>query len=73
MADSQNEYFISKVNKIKEELDPPVADPLDILRSLMAGRTCGVGLSPIHPSEVLEIISNLSNSKAFGLDALILT
>ena len=36
----------------------------------MAGRTCGVGLSPIHPSEVLEIISNLSNSKAFGLDGI---
>ena len=34
----------------------------------MMGRSCSFSLSSVHPDEVDEIISNLSNSNSFGLD-----
>ena len=39
-----------------------------MLNNLMKERKCHMGLTVIYPKEVLNIISNLSNSNAFGLD-----
>ena len=68
IADSQNEFFIEKVNDIRANLPAPVADPLSKLKSLMLGRTCAFTLGIVHPDQVESIITNLSNSSAFGLD-----
>ena len=68
IADSQNEYFIEKVSQIRANLPEPVADPLSKLKSLMSDRQCSFMLQIVHPDQVDKIISNLSNSSAFGLD-----
>ena len=57
LADAQNQYF----------LPPAPTDSLQILRSLMEGRTSAFSLTSVHPDEVDKIVSNLSNSSSFGL------
>ena len=68
IADSQNEFFIEKVDKIRAELSPPVSDPLFKLKSLMVGRKCSFSMSMVEPDQVDSIIANLSNTSAFGFD-----
>ena len=68
IAESQNQYFIEKINNIRLNLPPPASDPLSKLRFLMSGRQCTFTLQAVHPDQVEEIISRLSNSNAFGLD-----
>ena len=68
VADSQNEFFIEKVNSIRSNLSDPTGDPLSKLKALMTGRQCSFQLDPVHPDQVDKIISSLSNSKATGLD-----
>ena len=68
MADAQNQYFIDKINLLREDLPPPASDPLTTLKSLMQGRCCSFSLSAVHPDEVEQVISNLSISSSFGLD-----
>ena len=68
IADSQNEFFVEKIQQIRENLPPPISDPLSKLRSLMIGRKCSFRLTSVHPDQVADIISSLSNTTAFGLD-----
>ena len=68
VASVQNEYFLDKVRQIRENLPPPVSDPLAKLRHLMSGRKCSFKLTAVHPDEVDKIISSLKNSNSFGLD-----
>ena len=68
IAATQNEFFINKVEQIRENLPAPVSDPLARLKSLMTGRICSFQLAAVHPDEVDQIISNLKNSSSFGLD-----
>ena len=68
VASTQNQFFLDKVKTIRENLPPPVSDPLDKLNTLMAGRTCSFTLSAVHPDTVAKIITDLNNSSSFGLD-----
>ena len=68
IADSQNNYFIQKIEEIRTNMLPPLSDPLSLLRRLMMRRTCSFGLVAVPPEQVEKIISSLSNSSAFGLD-----
>ena len=68
MADSQNEFFIEKIENIQANMPHPVSDPLSKLKSLMAGRKCSFSLSMVHPDQVGTIISSLNNTSAFGFD-----
>ena len=68
VAEAQNHYFLNKISQIRENMPPPVTDPLSLVRSLMAGRTCSFSLRPVHPDEVEEVVTALSNSSSFGLD-----
>ena len=68
LADVQNQYFVDKINLLRQGLPPPVTDPLQTLKVLMQGRTCSFSLSYVHPSEVEQVISSLSNSASFGMD-----
>ena len=68
IADCQKSYFIEKVETIKKELPNPKNDPLEILKSKNLKENLSFTLSPVHPDEILDIISNLSNSSSCGLD-----
>ena len=68
VATVQNEFFLDKVKQIRENLPPPVSDPLAKLKSLMFGRNCSFKLAAVHPDDVDKIIAGLKNSKSFGLD-----
>ena len=68
LADVQNLYFIEKINLLRQKLPPSVTDPLQTLRRIMQGRSCTFSLTCVHPDEVDQVISNLSNSSSFGMD-----
>ena len=52
LANAQNEYFIDKIELLRQDLPPPVSDPLKTLKTLMLGRRCSFSLSSVHPDEV---------------------
>ena len=68
VADCQNEFFIEKVQKIRNNLPPPKSNPLSKLQCLMKDRQCSFTLSMVYPNEVDSIISSLNNTSAFGFD-----
>ena len=65
---TMNRYFISKVNRLRQGIPDNNSDPLELLRQTMSRRTCSLHLRPVHPDEILKIITNLQNSKSTGLD-----
>ena len=69
MANIMNEFYIQKVANIRAALPPPSVNPLSMLSSMLADcNTPEFTLQPVHPATVDKIITNLSNSKASGLD-----
>ena len=68
VAKKMNEFFINKVDEIRNNLPNPLGDPLDPVRRLMRTRTCSFALKPIHPDEVSKLIDNLKATKSCGLD-----
>ena len=71
IADSQNQFFVGKVQDILANLPVPTSDPLRKLQELMMARSCTFSLEAVHPDSVDKIISGLSNSSA--LDWITLT
>ena len=69
-ANCQNEFFINKVEQIRENLPYQVSDPLEKLRSLMKNRKCTFNLQAVHPETVEKVLSSLKNSKSCGLDTI---
>ena len=63
-----NNFFVSKVQTIRNNLPAPRTDPLDKLKSLMINRTCSFEIHAVHPDQIDKIITNLKNSKSVGLD-----
>ena len=70
IADIQNEFYINKVRKTRQELPHSNTDPLEILKHRLSGNTASFSFSAVHPDEVEKIISSLKNSKACGIDHL---
>ena len=68
LANAQNEFFIEKINTIRENMPASDADPLQKLKRLMSYNQSSFSLSPAHPDEVDKIFGDLSNSTSFGLD-----
>ena len=68
IADCQISFFIEKIESIKRDLPTPKNDPLAILKSKNYKEDRDFSLSAVHPNEIMEIISKLSNSSSFGLD-----
>ena len=68
LANMMNQYYIQKVADIRSSLQTTNVDPLATLRRMMAGCPTVFQLKPVHPDTVTEIITNLKNSKACGLD-----
>ena len=63
-----NNFFLTKVRLLREEIPPGTTDPLEKLREAMQGRKCSFTLRPVKPEEVEKIISGLKNSKSSGTD-----
>ena len=68
IAEILNRFFINKVVSLRQNLPQNVGDPLSLVRNLMANRTCSFYLKPVHPDQVLAIISNLKSSASCGTD-----
>ena len=71
LADIQNQYYVNKVRQIRQELPHTRTDPLATLKERMQGRAATTfAFSPVDPDQIEQIISNLRNSKASGIDEL---
>ena len=68
IADSMNHFFISKVKNLQKKLPEKKNDPLKHLKKIMKKRKSTFKFMPVSQDEVKEIVSNLKNSKATGLD-----
>ena len=68
LATCMNQFFISKVENLRESIGRSNINPLSKLQQLMSTRTCVFKLKPVHPDTVDELISNLRNSGSAGLD-----
>ena len=67
-AEIMNRYYVKKVQTIRQDLPPPSMDPLRPLRRMMSGCPTTFQFTPVSPSSVSKIISNLKKSKSCGLD-----
>ena len=68
MANVMNNYYITKVNDIRNALPPPSVDPLGPLKRMMYGCPTKLNLNPVHPDMIDKIIGELKDSKSCGID-----
>ena len=68
LSSIMNSHFINKGVKIRDELPHSSGDPLKLARKQMENKICKFNLQPVHPDNVLEIISSLKNTKSCGID-----
>ena len=68
LASTMNNFFIQKVKDLQKRIPPCKNNPLKHLQQAMSTRSCTLKFEHVHPDEVLEIVKNLRNSKAAGLD-----
>ena len=68
MADLQNEFYISKVRSIRQNMPAQRNDPLAVLKQRIEGKSKSFTPAPVTPDQVGKIISSLKNSKASGVD-----
>ena len=68
LSTTMNTFFTGKTRRLRNELPPPTSDPLQILKSMMEGKTSSFSLKAVHPDQVLKIIKELKNSKSTGID-----
>ena len=64
-----NNFFVTKVRKLRQNIPPSPGDPLALLRRLMKNQKCTMRLKSVHPDQVHKIISNLKSSSSSGLDS----
>ena len=63
-----NNYFVTKVLKIQENLPIQTNDPLETLKKVMKNKNTVFSFEAVSPDTVREIISGLKNSKSSGID-----
>ena len=68
LADTMNEFFIQKVQRLRGNIPEGNQDPLIMMREVMQNRDCQFTIQPVKPDAVLKIIQGLKNSKSTGLD-----
>ena len=68
IASIMNHFYINKVQNIRENLPEARNDPLEELKKQMKHSNFKLKLKPVHPDLILNIITNLRNSKAAGFD-----
>ena len=70
LAYIMNNFFVSKISSIRQNLQPPADNPLRTLKKITEGSTARFTLACIHPDAVRKIICGLKNSKASGVDGI---
>ena len=68
LATTLNNYFIKKVNKLRESIPVAEVDPLSSLRETMLNRQCSFNIKPVTKQEVLKIIASLNKRSSTGVD-----
>ena len=68
LANIMNNYFVTKVIKIQENLPTQTDDPLKTLKKVMKNKNTVFSFEAVSPDTVREIISGLKNSKSSGID-----
>ena len=68
LARIMNEFFICKVNDLRQKLPESPGNPLNLVKTLMENRKCSFNLKPVHPDDILQIISSLKATKSCGVD-----
>lgn len=63
-----NNFYIEKVQTIRENLPEARIDPLHELRKQMRDSNKQFSIKPVHPDLILKILTGLRNSKAAGVD-----
>ena len=63
-----NEFFINKVNQLRDRISVADSDPLEKLREFLQDKNCTFSLKPVSPEEVNEIVTGLKNTKSTGMD-----
>ena len=58
----------TKVKNLRQELPQTNGDPLLLVKSLMRRRRCSFTIKPVHPDEILKIISGLKSTQSCGVD-----
>ena len=68
LARTMNSFFITKVRNLRQNLPQNPGDPIKLVRKIMRNRTCSLKLKPVHPDQVLKILSKLKSSSSSGTD-----
>ena len=68
IASIMNNFYIEKVQTIRENLPEARIDPLHELRKEMRDSNKQFSIKPVHPDLILKILTGLRNSKAAGVD-----
>ena len=68
VAGGMNNFFIFKVQLLRDRLPAINEDPLRKLKEVMKNRKCSFTMQPVSPEEVKKIIAGLKNSKSTGTD-----
>ena len=63
-----NEYFVNKVKLLREKLPGNQGNSLDLVKKFMKNRKSKFKIKPVHPDDVLKIITNLKATQSCGTD-----
>ena len=63
-----NHFFVDKIDTLIKNITVNAGDPLTLVKKLMKNKKCKFQLLETKENIVLEIISNMKNSKTCGLD-----
>ena len=61
-----NQFFITKVRKLRESIPLSQGDPLDLTRKLLSCNRSAFTIRAVHPDEISKIIAHLKSSKSTG-------
>jgi hypothetical protein len=67
LASSMNRFFLDKIQRLRNSIPAPSADPLRKFKEAMRGRDCSFTIKPVQEHEVIKIIKGLNNSSATGV------
>ena len=68
LAKIMNNFFVNKIRNLRMNLPASNVNPLDLVKTLMQGRTSSFGFQPVHPSVISKIIDRMKSSKSCGID-----
>ena len=70
IANTMNEFFVTKVKNLQKKLPNRRNDPINILKKAMKNRKCKFKFRPVTQDQVRGYIKGLKNSKSTVLDNL---